>query len=57
MRIGEKYIQKNPKTTIESEVFDNNIDHIDIKQVSTTNNNKKGKRRVISTHSMIEMDQ
>jgi hypothetical protein len=57
MRIGEKYRVGDPKTTIESELSDSNIDHIDIKQVSTTNNNKKGKRRVISNHSMIEMDQ
>jgi hypothetical protein len=40
--------------TIESERSESQLDQIDVKQASTTENKKKEKRRVISTHTMIE---
>ncbi len=42
--------------TIESEPSESQLHQIDVKQASTTVNKKRGKRRVISTHSMIDMD-
>ena len=42
--------------TIESERSESQLDQIDVKQASTTENKKKEKRRVISTHTMIDMD-
>ena len=42
---------------IESESSESQLHDIDVKQGSTTENKKRGKRRVISTHSMIDIDQ
>ncbi len=42
--------------TIESEPSETQLNQIDVKQASTTVNKKREKRRVITTHSMIDMD-
>lgn len=43
--------------TIEGQPSESHLLHSELKQQSTTNNLKKGKRRVVSTHTMFDMDQ